>query len=237
MVLRLILLMGIKNMNKLLLVEDIKDIQSTTLFLTLTKNATLNIFDEVNLSNYLTTNANLTLNLKPASHLNFTQVSELTKDINLTFNLEENSHLEYNLVLLNKGCNTIFLDINMPESNSTSNIKVRSLNLTSTSNLNLICNGYIAKNTQNNELLEDLKGLILNNDTIKISPNMYIDSEEVLANHLVTISSFNPEEIFYLMEHGLSLKSSQDLLLKGYLTAILNPELKEKIPVEVINNE
>ena len=56
-----------------------------------------------------------------------------------------------------------------------------------------------------------------NNDTIKISPIMIVDTNEVLANHLVTIGNFNAEELFYLESLGLSEKMAKDMLIESFM--------------------
>ena len=223
-------------MNKLLLVEDIKNITNASYLITYEQDITLDIIGAVTLANYDSKPA-FTLNLQPNSSLKFTQVLKTTHDLHLTFNLQNASTLNYNLVILNTGSNKIKLEVNMPENHSKANLKIRCLNLKPDSHLDLICDGKVASHTKDNELIEDLKGLILNTDTIKISPNMFVATEEVMASHFVTIGSFNKEDLFYLNSQGLSTKLAQDLLLKGFLTANLDSELQEKIQMEVINYE
>ncbi len=123
----------------------------------------------------------------------------------------------------------------MPNNGAYANIKVRVINILSNSNINLVVNGKILEATRDNELIEDLKGLIINeNDMIKISPNMMVDTNEVLANHLVTIGSFNKEELFYLTMRGLSLSSAKELLKKAFLTNIMSAYEKEKMEVKEV---
>ena len=106
----------------------------------------------------------------------------------------------------------------MTYDNSIASTHVRALNIQDNSNLDVIFKGYIKEKTKGNELVEDLKGLLVrNNDTIKISPIMIVDTNEVLANHLVTIGNFNTEELFYLESLGLSEKMAKDMLIESFM--------------------
>ena len=50
-----------------------------------------------------------------------------------------------------------------------------------------------------------------------IKPNLFIDENDVVANHSALIGTFLPDEIFYLMSRGISRKESENLLTKGFL--------------------
>ena len=50
-----------------------------------------------------------------------------------------------------------------------------------------------------------------------IKPNLFIDEEDVMANHSALIGTFSHDEIFYLMSRGISEKEATMLLTKGFL--------------------
>ena len=50
-----------------------------------------------------------------------------------------------------------------------------------------------------------------------IKPNLFIDEEDVVANHSALIGTFSSDEVFYLMSRGISKKDSENLLTKGFL--------------------
>ena len=66
---------------------------------------------------------------------------------------------------------------------------------------------------------------------------MFVKTSEVLANHKVTISSYNLQELFYLTTHGLNLKTAQELLLESFTVKFMPNIFQDKIKMEVINNE
>ena len=203
-------------MNNILMVEDVKNIKEDRLELKFTGNATLNIENEVTIFNIDEENKSILVNLASNSNLKFEKVNYLTADATLEFNLKDNCKLDLNLLVINENINTLTLNINMLGNNGVASIQVRALNKNKNSKLNLICNGYIKEATKDNELTEDLKGLIQNTDEIKISPNMYVKTSEVIANHKVALTSFNKETLFYLNSRTLSLKQAQKLILKSF---------------------
>ncbi len=223
-------------MNKLILAEDkvIKDGEYEIIW---DKKLNIDCRGNLKLCNYSKEDHTINISLTDNSEVNFDKVSIINKDLTLTFNLNNNSHLEFNYLIINEGNNTVTININMLENNNKAKIKIRCINKNKDNSLNVICNGYVNKSSKDNELTEDLKGLILNADLIKISPNIYVDTNEVLANHLVTIGSFNPEELFYLTSNGLSIPSAKKLLLESFTTNFITEEFKERILLEVKNIE
>ncbi len=219
-------------MNKLLLVEDNK-IKTGTYELDYHHDSTLDLDGDISLFSYDKENYNLNINMLDNAILRSEFVSFIKKDLNLTININNNNDLTLNYLIINKGTNTVKITINMLGNASLANIKIRVINKTSASKANIICDGLIKANTVDNELTEDLKGLITNNDTIKISPNLLVKTNEVIANHKVTISSYNSNELFYLMSKGLSKSLAQELILKSFTTSLFNEKYKEQIKMEV----
>jgi len=223
-------------MNKLLLVENINNIKDGDYELNYQKNTILNITNKVNLNDY-NNNYNLKINIDNKSILNIDKVSLINKDLNVIINIKDDTIFNLNWVIINTGKNKVHLEVNMTGNNSNAKARVRIINKTNDSNLDFVINGVIAKKTYDNELLEDIKGLIIGNDTIKISPNMDVFTSEVMANHLVTIGSFNKDELFYLNSQGLSNDLAKNLLLRSFISNILNENIKEQLKMEVINYE
>ena len=200
-------------------------------------NEVLNLENEVLYYNYDNNNHNLTFNIKDYSNITLNFVKILSNSNTITININNNIEFNFTLLIINDGNNTLNLKINTLGNNNNIKIKVRLINKNSASKINLICDGYINKSTENNTFTEDLKGLIVNNDYIKISPNIYVDTNNVLANHLVTISSFNPHELFYLNLKGISLNLAKEMLIKAFINSNDFQYFKDLLSMEVINIE
>lgn len=74
----------------------------------------------------------------------------------------------------------------------------------------------------------------LTDNKCKISPNMYIDCFDVIANHSAFIGTFKEEELFYLQSRGIPHKDATELLIKGFLTSELEEGQMEKYK-EILN--
>ncbi len=71
----------------------------------------------------------------------------------------------------------------------------------------------------------------------KISPNMYIDEEDVTARHGSVIGRFSDEEIFYVMSRGIDYKNAILLLIKGFVLSNLKlDDERIKDIVDIIDN-
>lgn len=229
--------MGKIIMNKLLLVEDINNISDGVYDVEITKDVNIDISNEVVLNNYDEENYSLKVLVEDKANLELNKVNIVNKDLTLEININNDAVVNFNWVIINKGKNKVNILINMIGNNSKCLAKVRIINTNKESNADVIFRGVIALNTKDNIMVEDLKGLILGDDTIKISPIMEVSTNEVMANHLVTIGSFNPEELFYLSSKGLSEKLAKDMLKTSFVWSILPDGLRNKIKMEVINYE
>ena len=204
-------------MNKLLVVED-KSINSGEYILDLKKDISLNISGNVVIHDINNDNNWLNIIIGNNCNLDLYMVKKLQNDYYIHITLLNNAKLNLNILILNENNHQVKVDIDMIDDNSIASTHVRALNIQEDSNLDIVFKGFIKEKTKGNELVEDLKGLLTkNNDTIKISPVMIVDTNEVLANHLVTIGNFNIEELFYLESLGLSEKTAKDMLIESFM--------------------
>lgn len=214
-------------MNKLLVVED-KKINSGEYNLELNKEISLDIIGNVIIHDLNNTNNKLELKIDNNSSLDYYEVKVLENDYQIHITLLEEVKFNLNLLILNKGKHQVKVDVDMLNNKAYASLNIRAINIENNSNLDVICNGYIKASTKDNELVENLKGLITKeNDSIKISPIMVVDTNEVSANHLVTIGNFDIEELFYLESLGLSTEYAKKLLTESFIKHnMLEPELE-----------
>ena len=222
-------------MNKLLVEEDIKNITSGEYDLEFYKDIEINVDGNVKISSK--SNHDMKINLNNDSLVKLESIYLLDKNINIDINIFNSVTLYYNVLIINNGKNKFNVSLNMLGNNSDVKIRLRTINRNDESNIDIICNGLVESKTKDNKLLEDLKGLIINEGVIKISPNIKVLTNEVEANHLVTIGSFNKDEMFYLKSKGLSDKSAKKLLTESFATSIIEEKNKDIIKMEVRNIE
>lgn len=209
-------------MNKLLVDKDCI-IPTGIHELILNENSQIKISRDAKIYQIDSHNKTLEIECLDNSVLDFHKIDYLSKDTNLNIIINNRAKVELNWLILNKGNNKVVINVIMQGDNSYCSLKVRILN-EGDSKINFICLGKINKDTFDNEILEDLKGLITNNDAIKISPNIEVETNEVMANHLVTIGSYNEQELFYLMSKGLSRDLACELLKKGFMYQVLDED-------------
>ena len=177
-----------------------------------------------------------------------------SRNLDLTINIEDNGILEYNRfgviednntkIVINQNNNSklsfkealiIDSDISLNIKNNVlgnNNISEVIVRLTSRNESKVIVDATldVDKDTIGNELKEDLRGLEIDNSKITIIPNMLVSSSEIIANHNVTISNVNEEELFYLNSKGISDSDAIKLLRNGFMLSIFsNEEFKDNI--------
>ena len=69
------------------------------------------------------------------------------------------------------------------------------------------------------------------NNKCEIKPNLYIDCDDVNANHSALIDKFNNNELFYLQSRGIDKKTSIKILSKGFLLS----NISNKQIIDLIN--
>lgn len=223
-------------MNKLLLVSNKNYVKPGSYFIEYHQDTKLEIEKDVSLSNVDYENHNLEIIIHDCGNMILNQVNKVKDNMNLTVILKNKCKASLNILILNEGENTVHISTIMEGNESSCKVKMRILNVDN-GKINIICDGKVLENTRDNELLEDLKGLITSNDTIKISPNMEVLTSEVSANHLVTVGTFESDALFYLESKGLSKKLAKKLLVDSFINEVTNDNLKEQIKTEVITIE
>ena len=146
----------------------------------------------------------------------------------IEINNYENSITNFNYSFINNDNCKLIINNNIIKNNIKSNIRVRGVALENATAI-IDSNGKVTEKTLNNEFNEDLRGLNLENGFIKINPNMFIDSNDVIANHNSTIGNINKDYLFYLNSKGIENDNAKKLIISGFLKSILNSDMNEII--------
>ena len=113
------------------------------------------------------------------------------------------------------------ININHKVKNTISNIKNRSVALMN-SDIKFIINSNVPKESIGSILDQNTRIVTMGECDASISPNMFIDLDDVSAKHGSVIGRFKDDQIFYLMSKGISYNDSLKLLIKGYLVSGLD---------------
>ena len=129
---------------------------------------------------------------------------------------------EYNITINHNNNNVKSYLINKCISHDKSNIKFNINSILNKGNIDCIMD-------------QTTKILNLGDAQTSINPNMFIEEDSVEARHGSVISSFNQDDIFYLMSRGISKKEAIKLLSIGFIMSNINvSKEKQKEIIECI---
>ena len=157
--------------------------------------------------------------------------NKYTKDIkNLKINIQENNDttLEFNYSLYQSIKASIILDSKVLGNNNKCSMIVYGV---SDKDGAIVVNatGSVLENIKDNDLLENIRILMLNDSENVIVPNLLVGSNEVSVNHNATISSLDTNYLYYLNSKGLSYEDAKKLIVKGFLKSKLKLRKKEEL--------
>ena len=135
---------------------------------------------------------------------------------NLSIISNNNTNLDLGLGISSKGKNTFNIINRLVGNNNKSNIKIRVVS-EKDSYINMKLTGIIESNTKNNDYTEDIKYLNLYPETIICLPELIVNSNDTVANHLMSVGNVNEEELFYLESRGINKKDSIEMIKRGFL--------------------
>jgi Fe-S cluster assembly scaffold protein SufB len=88
---------------------------------------------------------------------------------------------------------------------------------------------FIPKNITGCVASQDNRIINLNDNECIIKPNLYIDCDDVIANHSAWVGSFSDDDLFYLQSRGINRDDATRLLIKGFLTSNMSSEMCDLI--------
>lgn len=156
--------------------------------------------------------------------------NKYTKDIkHLKINILENNDttLEFNYSLYQSIKASITIDSKVLGNNNKCSMNVYGV---SDKDGAIVVNatGSVLENIKDNDLLENIRILMLNDSENVIVPNLLVGSNEVSVNHNATISSLDTNYLYYLNSKGLSYEEAKKLIVKGFLKSKLKLRKKEE---------
>lgn len=167
------------------------------------------------------------INIPDGYYIEFYLINYDNSKLDITFNQKNDSSLIFNFSIINNEKANYTIINNIIGSNNKTIIKGRIYNDLNADTTCLI-SGDINKGTFNNDYTEDVRGLNLHSNNLVIKPNLIVSTNEVVANHMVTIGNFDKNKIEYLKEKGLGEKNVKKLLLSNFLNEIFPKELTDK---------
>lgn len=140
------------------------------------------------------------------------------------------SKIDYRFSNICKKDENYIININHNNKNTVSNINNKTIAMDG-SKINFVINSIVGKEYEKSILDQNTRIVTIGDTDAKISPNMFIDLDDVEARHGSVIGTFKDEMVFYLMSRGITYNDSVKLLVKGYLFSNIDVDnvLREEI--------
>lgn len=185
------------------------------------------------ISNTLNENLELTLNIHENSSLiynRFIKHNNMNNHIIINQTTNSKAIINYSFIALDSCRLTVDSLIN--GNNNETEINIRSVT-ENQGKVKITSTADVKKLVRDNNLLENIKVLLLNNEESIIIPNLLVSSNEVTVNHAATLSSIDKNYLFYLNSKGIANSSAINLIKKGYLLNNLDIKTEQ---IEKIKN-
>jgi Fe-S cluster assembly protein SufD len=127
----------------------------------------------------------------------------------------ENSEVNFDLKTIATNSEKFNIFVYHNNKNTISNLNNHGVNVNGDITFNVT--GIIGTGNSNSETNQNNRIITFNDKKCIINPKLYIDENDVVANHSALIGKFDQEELFYLQSRGIDYKTAIILLVKGFL--------------------
>ena len=180
------------------------------------------------------TKKNITLNRSSSLNMISSSFKGGNKEINAYLNEEDASFNLKQIIMMKDELDNEITNVYHKASNT--NSLIENYITSNKANVNVDVIGKIEKGMNNSNCVQKSRGIIISdNANIKIKPVLLIDEYDVSANHGCAIGKIDDEGLYYLMSRGISKKEAEMLIIKGFLSPILNKLTNEDIKNELVN--
>ncbi|MBR3198884.1 MAG: SufD family Fe-S cluster assembly protein [Bacilli bacterium] len=161
--------------------------------------------------------------LEEDSFLNIEKIIDVSSINEMTIiNLDgENAKVNYNLKTISKREEKYNYLVYHNACKTSSNIINNGVNILD-GKLEFNVSSFVPNNIKKCEVNQDSRIINMTDNACIIKPNLFIDEEDVNANHSALIGTFSFEEVFYLMSRGINKKDADSLLTRGFLMKGIN---------------
>lgn len=206
----------------LTIIQTSKEKVKLDIIININKNITCNLIDLKENGKY---KLSYKYNLDENSNLNITKINDVKKIKELIiFNLNgKNTKANYLLKTIAKKEEKYSLMVYHNKENTTSNIINHGVNIKD-GEIKFDVSGFVPNGVTDCIVDQNNRIINLTNNKCEIKPNLFIDENDVIANHSAHIGKCNEDELFYLKSRGISEKEAESLLIKGFLESKLTTE-------------
>lgn len=156
--------------------------------------------------------------LEENSYLNIEKVNDGNniKEMNLINLNGENAVVNFNLKTICKDIEKYNFLVYHNAKSTVSNILNNGVNILD-GKLEFNVSGFVSNGITGCDINQKARIINMTENICVIKPNLFIDEEDVTANHSAHIGTFAYDDVFYLMSRGISKREALNLLIKGFL--------------------
>ena len=156
--------------------------------------------------------------LEEDSYLNIERVINADKIQEMTvINLNgENAKIDYNLKTISKYKEKYNFLVYHNACKTISNIRNNGVNILD-GKIEFNVSSFVPNNIKKCDVNQSARIINMTDNKCIIKPNLFIDEEDVIANHSALIGTFSFDELFYLESRGICRKEAESLLIRGFL--------------------
>ena len=209
---RILLSGGVRDLEKFSEVSEIVAEGENTLNI-------INLGDNVNLDIKISKRSTLTINMFDYAY---------DKNIDLQIEADDEATFNLNASFIANGKYILNIKDNLYGNNITSNVNIRGINERA-GTVTILMDGTVAGETHDNVLNEYARVINKSDFGSVLIPNLIVNTNEVVANHGVSIGGFRGEEIFYLTSKGIDKHTAQKLIEEGFILSIMDEDVSGKI--------
>jgi len=170
-------------------------------------------------------------NLEESSHINIIKINDVKKikELNI-FNLNgKHAKVNYIVKTIAKDEEKYDVLVYHNKGNTESNIINHGVNIKN-GKIKFDVSGFVPNKITDCILNQNNQIINLTNNKCEIKPNLFIDENDVIANHSAHIGKCDENKLFYLKSRGITEKNAESLIIKGFLySKIEEKDIMEKL--------
>lgn len=183
------------------------------------------VINAINLHN----NLNLKIKIEKGKSLIINMFDyAVSLEVNLVIEADEGSSFVINSSFISDVKYSLNIDTILYGNDCFGKVNIRGINERD-SIVRVTMNGTVAGFTKNCVLNEYAHILNKSNQSNVLIPNLIVNTNEVEANHGVTIGSIDEEKLFYLNCKGIKKSVATKIIEEGFLLSIMPNDIHEKI--------
>jgi len=204
-------------MNKLIISSNHTHIKSGSYSIKYdVNNVKLTISGDVIIKDFHNKDISLDIELLDKASLHYIKSNKNSKNDVINVTLHNNSRIDFNYSLRTKFKSNVTFNSNVYGNNNVSNFIFCGVT-EDLGNIKISATSDVKGETLDNNVLENIRILMLNDMESVVIPNLLVSTDKVLAIHNTAISGVPKDYLYYLNSKGIDKTQATKLIVDGFL--------------------